>query len=616
MRQNCNRLSFFANLSLFRHILPKYPHCGVFYAKIEDENEKGFGKGWMCMYHLFLSLQFIGIIALIIEIFYVSRQHSSKLQVSLVLLLYSSLFNIVGYTMEMMARDQTLAMQATKFAYVGKPFVVFFMYLFITDYCEIVVPKFRRNLFFGICIFIMTLVFTNPYHKLYYSSVSYTQDGLFPHLILKHGILYNLYTAFIGYYFIVMVLLCIEKYRQTRSEIVRKQVLTMLAMVLLSCCCLVLFLLRLTNGYDSTALAYLAAALLFERLLRKYRLFDTLSLAQEEAVDHMANGLIVIGVYGEMIYSNAEADRILKYLTSRRQQEDLEYLKQLAQKGEYLFVDEDEASGHVHEIQNEKCVYEIALHNVSRGETHYGQTLTITEITDRYYYTERLQHELKHKTKEIVQIQRDIIGSFAAMIEARDGITGLHIKNTGNLVRVLVDVMAQDERYKGIITQEYADMVAAAARLHDIGKIAIPDRILQKEGKLTDEEFAIMKTHPEEGAKILKGTLKDLENDTYCEIAYDMALYHHEKYDGNGYPTGIRGEEIPLSARIMAVADVYDALRSKRHYKEGFTKEKSMAIMRESRGSHFDPVIDDIFLAHIDEMEAVLDTGSVGQSEA
>lgn len=554
---------------------------------------------------------YIGIIALIIEIFYVSRQHTSKLQISLVLLLYSSLFNIVGYTMEMSAGNQTLAMQATKFAYVGKPFVVFFMYMFIMEYCDIVVPKFRRNLFFGICILITGLVFTNPYHKLYYSSVSYTQEGLFPHLILKHGVLYNLYTAFIGYYFIVIILFCIRKFHQSRSEIARKQVLVMLGMVLLSCTSLILFLLGVTNGYDSTALAYLAAAFLFERLMRKYRLFDTLSLAQEEALDHMANGLIVLGVYGEMIYSNAEADRLLAYLEAH--QEDTEYLKKLAQKGEYLFVDEE--AGHEHEIQNEKCVYEIALHNVSRGEHHYGQTLTITEITDRYYYTERLQHELKRKTKEVVQIQRDIIGSFAAMIEARDGITGLHIKNTGNLVRVLVDVMAQDERYKGIITQEYADMVAAAARLHDIGKIAIPDRILQKEGKLTDEEFAIMKTHPEEGAKILKSTLKDLENDTYCEIAYDMALYHHEKYDGNGYPTGIRGEEIPLSARIMAVADVYDALRSKRHYKEGFTKEKSMAIMRESRGSHFDPVIDDIFLAHIDEMEAVLDTGRVEQSE-
>ena len=214
------------------------------------------------------------------------------------------------------------------------------------------------------------------------------------------------------------------------------------------------------------------------------------------------------------------------------------------------------------------------------------------------------------KTKEVVKIQRDIIASFAAMIEARDGITGLHIKNTGNLVTVLVNVMKKDARFADKITDEYAEMTAAAARLHDIGKIAIPDRILQKEGKLTDEEFAIMKTHPAEGAKILENTIQGMESDAYYQIAHDMALYHHEKYDGSGYPCGIRGEEIPLSARIMAVADVYDALRSKRHYKDGFSKEKAMAIMKESRGTHFDAKIDDLFLEHIDEMEAVLDTGT------
>lgn len=567
------------------------------------------------MYHFLVLLQYIGIFALIVEIFYVSRQQSSKLQMALVLLLYSSLINIVGYTMEIQAGKQQVAIQATKISYYGKPFVVFFMYMFIMEYCNIVVPKLRRNIFFGICILICGLVSTNEYHHLYYSSVSYTQEGLFPHLILKHGVLYNLYTALIVYYFAMILWVAVRKLRQTRSPIIRKQILMILGMVLLSMLSLVLFLLNVTNGYDTTALAYLVAAFIFERLMRKYRLFDTLTLAQEEAVNHMANGLIVMGAAGEVLYSNEEADRILDCLEQEQGKRELEDLKELAAKQEYLFLDKCASENGKHHSK-EKCVYELSLHDISKGETNYGQTLTMAEITDRYYYTERLQRDLRRKTREVVRIQRDIIGSFAAMIEARDGITGLHIKNTGNLVRVLVNVMAVDKRYRDIITPEYADMVAAAARLHDIGKIAIPDRILQKEGKLTEEEFAIMKTHPQEGAKILKHTLKDLENDTYCEIAYDMAMYHHEKYNGAGYPKGIKGEEIPLSARIMAVADVYDALRSKRHYKEGFSKEKAVAIMEESKGSHFDPYIDELFLKHIDEMEAVIDTGYHKQKES
>lgn len=561
------------------------------------------------MYDLLLILQYIGIIGLFFEILYVSRQHGSRLQTILVILLYSLLFNIVGYTLEMEAKTQELAMQSVKMTYIGKPFVVFTMYVFVMEYCGVSIKKSRRNFFYAICVAIAGLVYTNEYHHLFYSSVSYTNDGLFPHLVLKHGIFYNLYSIILLYYFVGMVYVCVRKYRQNDSEIIRKQVSVLMVMVLFSCGCLVLFLFNLTNGYDTTALAYIVAVFLFERLMRKYKLFDTLTLAKEEAVEHMTNGLIVVNVYGDMVYSNDEADRVLLYIR-KHGNKGIEYLEELANNSKYMFVDEcSQEDGNKH-ADSEKCVYELTMHEIFRNENSYGKILLITEITDSYYYTERLQNELKKKTREVISIQRDIIGSFASMIEARDGITGLHIKNTANLVKVLVNVMKNNPKYSGIITDEYAQMTAAAAHLHDIGKIAIPDRILQKEGKLTDEEFAIMKTHPVEGAKILENTIKGLESDAYYQIAHDMVLYHHEKYDGSGYPTGISGENIPLTARIMAVADVYDALRSKRHYKDGFSKEKSMAIMEESKGTHFDADIVTIFLEHIDEMEAVLDTGA------
>lgn len=560
------------------------------------------------MYDLLLILQYIGIIVLFFEILYVSRQHGSRLQTILVILLYASLFNIVGYTLEMEAKTQELAMQSVKMTYIGKPFVVFTMYVFVMEYCGVGVKKSRRNFFYAICVAIAGLVYTNEYHHLFYSSVSYTNDGLFPHLVLKHGIFYNLYSIILLYYFVGMVYVCARKYRQDDSEIIRKQVSVLMVMVLFSSGCLALFLFNLTNGYDTTALAYIVAVFLFERLMRKYKLFDTLTLAKEEAVEHMTNGLIVVNVYGDMVYSNDEADRVLLYIR-KHGNKGIEYLEELANNSKYMFVDEcSQEDGNKH-ADSEKCVYELTMHEIFRNENSYGKMLLITEITDSYYYTERLQNELKKKTREVISIQRDIIGSFASMIEARDGITGLHIKNTANLVKVLVYVMKNNPKYSGIITDEYAQMTAAAAHLHDIGKIAIPDRILQKEGKLTDEEFAIMKNHPVEGAKILENTIKGLESDAYYQIAHDMVLYHHEKYDGSGYPTGISGENIPLTARIMAVADVYDALRSKRHYKDGFSKEKSMAIMEESKGTHFDADIVTIFLEHIDEMEAVLDTG-------
>lgn len=558
------------------------------------------------MYWFLLVLQYMGMGALFFEILYVSRQHSSRIQTLLVMLLYATVFNIAGYTLEMQAATKELAMQSLKITYLGKPFIIFIMYLFVMEYCGVKLSKKKVNLFFGISVFVAALVFTNEHHSLFYSSISYTKEGLFPHLVLGHGLFYNLYIILVLYFVFSTFYVCVQKYRKDKSEIMRKQVTVLLVMVLLTFLCLVLFLFKLTDGYDSTTLAYLVAVFLFQRLIRKYKLFDTLRLAQQEAVEYMSNGLIVLNIYGGLVYTNPEAEKILEKLQKERT-EGLKYLEELAEKSENLFLDECSLLEHKN---SEKCVYEVSKHSIYRDDKYYGRMIVITEITDSYYYTERLQHDLDVKTKEVVKIQRDIIASFAAMIEARDGITGLHIKNTGNLVTVLVNVMKKDARFADKITDEYAEMTAAAARLHDIGKIAIPDRILQKEGKLTDEEFAIMKTHPAEGAQILENTIQGMESDAYYQISHDMALYHHEKYDGSGYPCGICGEEIPLSARIMAVADVYDALRSKRHYKDGFSKEKAMAIMKESRGTHFDAEIDDLFLEHIDEMEAVLDTGT------
>lgn len=562
------------------------------------------------MYQTLLVFQYIGIIALFFELLYVVRQRSSRMQTLLLLVMFFTLINIVGYTLEMEADTKELAMQSLKVTYIGKPFILFSLYLFVMEYCGASVPKALRNTFFLICLIISSLVFTSEHQTLFYSSVDFTQDGLFPHVILGHGILYNIYTVFLCYYFIGMIIVCIRKYKKTESALIRKQLLILLILIIFSITCLGAYLADITNGYDATAIAYLVAVFFFERLMRKYGLFDTLTLAKDEAIDHMKNGLIVTDTYGNMVYSNTEADKILQCVKSLgHKDKPLEYLNDLASEGKPLFISQKLAPELEDISGNENYVYELSLRDIQHGKMDYGQMLIITENTDHYYYTERLQNEVAKKTKEVVLMQRDIVGSFAAIIEARDGITGLHIKNTGNLVKVLVNIMAKDDRYSSIITPDYAQMVADAAHLHDIGKVAIPDSILQKKGKLTDEEFAVMKSHPQEGAKILDNTIKGFESDAYYQIAHDMALYHHERFDGKGYPSGISGTDIPLAARIMAVADVYEALRSKRHYKDGFSKEKSMSIIRENIGTQFDPDIATIFLDHIDEMEAVLDTG-------
>ena len=162
--------------------------------------------------------------------------------------------------------------------------------------------------------------------------------------------------------------------------------------------------------------------------------------------------------------------------------------------------------------------------------------------------------------------------------------------------------MRHDKRYQDIVNKDYLTNVSNAAPLHDIGKIATPDSILQKPGKLTDEEYAIMKEHAAVGGDIIQNTFHNLEDEEFKQIAYEVARFHHEKYNGKGYPEGLVGEQIPLHARIMAIADVFDAVSQKRCYRDAMPVEECFAIIEKGAGSDFDPVLAEIFLGAKEEI--------------
>ena len=558
------------------------------------------------MYYTLLILQCLGIVFMFYELIHISRQHPSKFQTLLLLLVGSILINNFGYTLEIAASTKETALMGVRMSYLAKPYILYLMYVFVMEYCGFSVPRWAKRILFSIASFISVLVMTCEYNTLFYSHISYTNSGLFPHLVLSHGLIYNLYTAFFAFYFIHMFFACIRFSVLHNSQLIHKQVLLLILMLVSCILGLLAFLFRLTGGYDSTVPAYIICTILLEQLIKRYKLFDLIELAKDEAIERMKDGFIVLDFDNQITYANNRAQQLLDFVKETHH-DPISFIREQIQNKELIFVTTRFDTECTHQKVYEKCVYEGFLREINHDDTKYASMIILTEITDRYYYTERLQTDVARKTKKVVAMQRSLIGSFATIIEARDGITGLHIKNTGNFVKILTHAMLHDSRFTSQMTNEYAEMVADAAHLHDIGKISIPDSILQKKGKLTEEEFAIMKSHPVEGARILDETLKGVESDEYFQIAHDMALYHHEKYDGTGYPEGLSGESIPLSARIMAVADVYDALRSSRHYKESFTREKSVAILKENRGTHFDPDITDIFLDHIDEIENVFE---------
>ncbi|PKF76416.1 two-component system response regulator [Vibrio sp. vnigr-6D03] len=230
---------------------------------------------------------------------------------------------------------------------------------------------------------------------------------------------------------------------------------------------------------------------------------------------------------------------------------------------------------------------------LARVQTHLKLQYVLDSLKD---HNEELERRVKERTEELEMLQDATILAMASLAETRDNDTGNHIRRTQKYVKVLAETMAQNPKYTEELTPETIEAFYKSAPLHDIGKVGIPDNILLKPGKLTDEEFEIMKDHARLGGDTIDTVEKTLGvTCAFLVHAKDIAYYHQEKWDGSGYPEHLVGEQIPLSARLMAVADVYDALISSRVYKPPFPHSKAVEIIESSAGSHFDPEVIEAF---------------------
>lgn len=216
----------------------------------------------------------------------------------------------------------------------------------------------------------------------------------------------------------------------------------------------------------------------------------------------------------------------------------------------------------------------------------------------------------EHQKQVVTKMQNGLILVLADMVESRDECTGQHVRKTAAYTDVIMRELKKEGVYTDKLTDAFVSDVFNSAPLHDIGKIKVSDVILNKPGKLTDEEFEIMKTHTTAGSEVIEHAMRLVseKDSAYLKEANNLALYHHEKWNGTGYPMGLKGEQIPLSARIMAVADVFDALVSVRSYKKSFTFEQAMDIIKEGSGTHFDPAIVKAFVNASDQVRKVMNT--------
>lgn len=255
-------------------------------------------------------------------------------------------------------------------------------------------------------------------------------------------------------------------------------------------------------------------------------------------------------------------------------------------------------------------IRELQIHTGDEVENLYHAITKTSDDSMRYVA------DVQEKTDQISRMQKALIMVLADIVESRDKNTGAHVRKTAAYTEIILHEMRKMGYYSDMLSDSFISDVVNSAPLHDIGKIQVPDSILNKAGRLDDDEFSVMKTHTTAGKDIIKQAIALVPNSGYLNEARNLAAYHHEKWDGSGYPTGLSGEKIPLSARVMAVADVFDALVSKRSYKEPMSFEDAMKIIKDGSGKHFDPLIVDAFVSAEQEVRRVEKNFSLQTNEA
>ena len=263
-------------------------------------------------------------------------------------------------------------------------------------------------------------------------------------------------------------------------------------------------------------------------------------------------------------------------------------------------------------VEKDGRILKCSLKTIHRGRRKIkdGYVVEIQDDTQQQTYMRLLDNyntdlekKVREKTEHINAMQEKIVLGMADMIENRDSNTGGHVKRTSEVVHIFTEELRKRSVEYGF-SEEFLLNVAKAAPMHDLGKIAVDDRILRKPGKFTDEEFEEMQNHPTKGAEIVASILEGVEDDEFVQIAKNVAQYHHEKWNGEGYPEGISGIDIPPEVRIMALADVFDALVNRRHYKDKMDYDNAFDIIEESLGTHFDPELGKMFLRCRVKLEA------------
>ena len=538
-----------------------------------------------------------------------------KLNITHYVLLFAAIMisNLGDYAISV-SDTMNSALIGQSMVYLGGVFTPILMLFSTMKLCKMRIPTALWSVLVTMAGVVMFFVFTVDKTRLYYKSLTLGKANGMTILIKERGPMHSIYMILM--FGCVILTLGVSIYSIFKKKNVSYRTITFLLIgeVVTSAC----YLIERICGLDFELIpfAYIFDEFVFIGLIRKISRYEITESVAASISENSQHGYIVFNKQGEYIGSNETAQVFFPQLEHQRIDSCLteektpvlyeKFVKRIMSHGDAEYTGMVEKDGRIL-----KCV----LKTIHRGEKKKidGYVVELQDDTQQQTYlrlldnyNSDLEKEVREKTEHINLMQQKIVLGMADMIENRDSNTGGHVKRTSAVVRIFTDeLQKRSKEYE--FTSEFLLNVAKAAPMHDLGKIAVDDRILRKPGRFTEEEFEEMKKHSEKGAEIVGQILEGVEDDEFVRIAKNVAHYHHEKWNGEGYPTKISGIEIPPEARIMALADVFDALVSKRCYKEKMDYDNAFRIIEESLGSHFDPELGKMFLHCRAKLEAYYD---------
>ena len=507
----------------------------------------------------------------------------------------------VGYALFASAKSLETAIAANKVSYIGGCYNALFIMFSVYSLCHLKINKWLRTGLMTLATTFFMFIMTMERQHFYYKSLTFERNNGVSLLHKKYAFVHNAFYVFVIGCFIGSIAGIIYSYFKKRDA--SRKIIYLLILPNLVCLLAFFGVRRIIPDIELLPAAYVFAQVMYLLIMHRVCLYDITDTAIDSLVEKGDTGFISFDFHFHYLGSNETAKNIFPELrelivdkpigaSEKMRETALVWLKEFR---------EDNSKNTLH-YDSDGRSYLVNINYLFDGRQKRGYQFFITDDTQNQQYialldsfNTSLKEEVAQKTKHIVEMHDQFILGMATMVESRDNSTGGHIRRTSDVVRMLVGEIKKNDVFG--LSDEFCRAIIKAAPMHDLGKIAVDDAILRKPGRFEDWEFEKMKVHAAEGANIVHKVLEGTDDDYFRSIAENVAHYHHERWDGSGYPEGLKGEEIPLEARIMAVADVYDALVSKRVYKERMSFEQADRIITDGMGKHFDKRLEPYYQA-------------------